>query len=114
MPEQSEDRVLNRAVTHLVWAGIIAIVAVVFFLIGACSRGDTVSCGGETMKAGDRCGGYKSTSHSKSYDEELAWKNNPWRMIIPAGAVVLCVVWAGATVAVTRRVVLRQADQSLG
>ncbi|MFF2554862.1 hypothetical protein ACFVUS_27930 [Nocardia sp. NPDC058058] len=112
MSAESEDRALDRAVTHLGLAGVIAVVAVVFFLIGACSRGDTVSCGGQTMKSGDRCGGYKSTSQSNSYDEELAWKNNPWRMIIPGGVVVLCVVWAGATLAVTRRVVLREVEQS--
>ncbi|MCU1645874.1 MAG: hypothetical protein JWN03_6149 [Nocardia sp.] len=86
-------------------AGIIAMVAVVFFLIGACSRSDTVSCGGQAMKAGDRCTGYKSTSQTKSYDEELAWNNNRWRMIIPGGVVVLCVVWVGATIAATRRAI---------
>ncbi|MEV6771286.1 hypothetical protein AB0N05_21965 [Nocardia sp. NPDC051030] len=105
MSEKSEDRVLDKAVTHLKWAGIIATVAVVFFLIGACSRGDTASCGGEKMNAGDRCGGYKSTSQSTSYDEELTWKNNPWRMIIPGGVFVLCVVWAGATLVATRRAI---------
>ncbi|MFB8003657.1 hypothetical protein [Nocardia sp. NPDC056000] len=112
MSAESDDRALDRAVTHLGLAGVIAVVAVVFFLIGACSRGDTVSCGGQTMKPGDRCGGYKSTSETKSYDQELAWKNNPWRMIVPGGVVVLCVVWVGATLAVTRRVVRREAGHS--